>query len=75
MKTNYYEEIKWITQYDGQVVIVKEKDGTITKGRCKVFIEGPYIDMDREMWIADKVISLDDIVNIEPWNIDDDQVG
>lgn len=65
MKTNYYEEIKWITKYDGQRVIVKEKDGTITKGKCKIYIEGPYVDMDREMWVSNRIIALDDIIDIE----------
>lgn len=52
-------------EFNGKRVRVVEKDGEITKGKCRVFIEGYDLDDDRDMVIGIKGILIDDIREIE----------
>lgn len=65
MKINNYKDFDWYEEFNGKRVRVVEKDGEITKGKCRVFIEGYDKDDDRDMVIGIKGILIDDIVEIE----------
>ena len=64
MKINNYKDFDWYEEFNGKRVRVVEKDGEITKGKCRVFIEGYDKDDDRDMVIGIKGILIDDIVEI-----------
>lgn len=64
-KINNYKDVDWYYEYAGKKVYVKLKNGETYRGRCKIYIEGWDIDMDRDMVIGLNYINIDDIREIE----------
>ena len=65
MKVKNYNDFDWYKEFNNKRVRVVEKDGNVTIGRCRVYIEGYDPDDDRDMEIGIIGINIDDIVEIE----------